>query len=291
MEPAEKSDKRENFTQGLARVYGDTQTHIDISRLISTHLTKTGDIRKTALHRLDLSGALKILDLGCGFGYFTEGLKGVADPAAEVTGIDLHPGYNDFFMNSCRESGLKGRFFSGGVATVKQFENRSFDLIISSFSLYFFPEYIPHISRLLKNDGHFVSITHAVPHMFELTSFIKEILREEGVGFNHELPFEALVRNFSSENGEALLAPWFKQVKKFKCKSNLVFKDGEIESLLKYIRFKESFFLPDNDHDREVLMAIIARKIEKEMKKTGQFSITKDDVIFICAEPVSPARN
>ena len=286
MHPASNPQRREEVQTGLAEVYGDISSQLEVARIITSHLNKKGDIRQIALRTLELSGVTSVLDLGCGSGFFTEGLNGLVHPRASVTGIDVHPSYKDHFLKTCGNSGLQGEFDGKGIDTIKAYIKRSYDLALSSYSLYFFPEYIPEIANLLKPEGHLVAITHAVPHMIELTTFIKNILMQEGIHYHHELPYESLIRNFSDENGMELLAPWFRELKKFRCKSTLEFNDGEIESLLKYLKYKEAFFLPDNDYNRADMIAVIAGRIQQEMKQHGRFSITKDDFIFVCSGPV-----
>ena len=291
MHPAEHPHRREEVQSGLAEVYGDISSQLEVARIITSHLTKKGDIRQIALKTLDLSGAISILDLGCGSGFFTEGLNSLVHPQARVTGIDVHPSYEDHYLEACRKSGLQGAFDGNGIDTIEAYNKRSYDLALSSYSLYFFPGHIPQIAGLIKPGGHLVAITHAVPHMIELTSYIKEILKEEGIDYHHELPYESLIRNFSDENGTELLAPWFRKVKKYKCKSTLEFKDGEINCLLKYLKYKEAFFLPENDFNHAAMINVIAGRIEQEMKRKGLFSITKDDFIFVCTGPVVQTWN
>lgn len=282
----DRPGKEEKVQAVLAEHYGDIASQIEVAGIIQSHLTKKGDIRHIALKRLDLSAASTVIDLGCGTGFFTEGLKGLVHPKVQVTGIDVHDSYRDYFLDTCRKCGFKGDFDGRGIGMIRELPARSADLVISSYSLYFFPEYIPGIAGFLKEGGHFVAITHAVPHMIELTTYFKEVLMQEGINYHHELPYESLIRNFSDENGIELLAPCFMDVRKFKCKSTLVFRDGEIQDLLVYLRHKEDFFLPPNDHNRDELVEVIAGRIDREMKQHGQFSITKDDYIFVCSRPI-----
>jgi SAM-dependent methyltransferase len=291
MHPASNPQRREEVQTGLAEVYGDISSQLEVARIITSHLNKKGDIRQIALRTLELSGVTSVLDLGCGSGFFTEGLNGLVHPRASVTGIDVHPSYEGHFLKTCGHTGLQGVFDGNGIDTIKTYTTRSYDLALSSYSLYFFPGHIPRIARLIKPGGHLVAITHAVPHMIELTSYIKKILEEEGIDYHHELPYESLIRNFSDENGTELLAPWFRKVKKYRCKSTLEFQDGEINSLLKYLKYKEAFFLPENDFNHEDMINVIAGRIEQEMKRTGRFSITKDDFIFVCTGPVPQPWN
>jgi len=283
--------RQEEVKTGLAEVYADIPSQLEVARIIQSHMMKKGDIRHIALNRLDLANARIILDLGCGTGYFSEGLKERVHPHAEILGIDVHPGYTDYFLQACALTGLRGKFDGGGISLLREIEKRSCDLVLSSYSLYFFPEYIPAIAGVLKPGGYLVAITHAVPHMIELTTYIKKILEEEGISYDHELPYDSLIRNFSDENGPELLSPWFRFVKRYICKSTLVFRKGEVPSLLKYLRYKEAFFLPDGSGDRDRLVGIITKRIGEEMKKSGQFSITKDDFIFVCSDPVHTIQN
>ena len=85
--PLQKQDKVQH---DLADAYGDITSHLKVTRIIRSHLTKKGDIRHIALHRLKMSSVRYIVDLGCGSGYFTEGLKECARPGATVIGIDVH---------------------------------------------------------------------------------------------------------------------------------------------------------------------------------------------------------
>lgn len=288
MQPEKHSQKLEKYKTGLAKVYGNTQTHIEVAEIITTHLDKAVDIRKAAFQKADITKALNILDIGCGCGYFTRGLKGVVNPNAGIIGIDLHAAFEEHYLNSCRDAGIQGRFYSDGACTINRFERRSLDLILSSYSLYFFPECIRQLSNLLKEDGCFMAITHSMPHMTELTTFIKEILREEGIEFQKQLPYERLIRNFSGENGKELLSTCFSRVEKYNYKSRLLFKPNDYNSLMKYFRFKESFFLPENNYNKQHITQVIAARVKEELDSVGEFSISKDDCLFICAQPLKP---
>lgn len=278
--------KKGNFgPDKLAKVFSDTCAHIGVAKMIQAHLSNKNDIRKLALQSLDLSSCKKILDVGCGFGYFTQGLEDRIHPNAEVLGIDIHPAYENHYLKTCKKANLKGKFIGDGIAEVTKFPEKSFDLILSSFSFYFFPEYIGRIASLLKNDGICVAITHAVPHMHELTSFVKALLHLRGIGHSGDLPYESLIRNFSSENGKELLNPWFSDIQRQYCKSSLVFPDGDYDSLLKYFKFKHRFFLTENKNRTDELIGLLLEKVKKEMKLYGKFTITKDDIIFVCTQP------
>lgn len=266
----------------LGDVFNDTDSFLAVAKIIQEHLTNKQDIRNIALERLDLSQAKKIIDLGCGFGFFTQGLNGKVHPDAEITGIDRHPKYKQLFLQSCAEAGLRGYFYSKGISFIESFNDCSFDLVICSYALYFFPEYIKQISRLLKKDGVFIVITHSFPHMKEFTSYIKKILHDKGIDFNKRLPYETLIKKFSNENGMELLSPWFHNITGTDIKSTFLFKYNDCESFEKYFRFKRSFFIPGEKSDEDSLANTIFEKVKNDMKKSGELRISKNDVIFTC---------
>lgn len=49
-------------------------------------------------------------------------------------------------------------------------------MVLCSYAMYFFPEIIPEVSRILKNDGVFIVITHATPHLHQFSDFVRAIL-------------------------------------------------------------------------------------------------------------------
>ena len=73
----------------LANVFKDAKKHQEIAGIIKDHLQPKTDIRQLALDGLDLSSSKRILDLGCGFGFFTEALKGRVSNDAIITGVRM----------------------------------------------------------------------------------------------------------------------------------------------------------------------------------------------------------
>jgi ubiquinone/menaquinone biosynthesis C-methylase UbiE len=273
-------------SNSLAEVFSNVDLHLSIAKIINKHLINGEDIRELALNNLLLSKKKNIIDLGCGFGFFTRGLKGKVHKNAEITGVDRHSRNKQHYLNACTEACLKGNFLSDSISVIKSFEKNTFDLAICSYALYFFPEYIEHISRSLKKDGTFVVITHAQPHMKEFTSYVKNILEGEGIDAPSSLPYEVLIDNFSNENGFDLLSDWFKNVESIKVKSSLVFNFEDYVDFAKYIRFKRSFFIPGREYEQELLISILLDKIKSDLKKKGELKISKEDIIFVCTEPI-----
>jgi len=271
------------LSETLAEVFRDANSLMLVAGIIQKHLTNKSDIRNIALDGLDLNNARKIIDLGCGCGFFTRGLKGRIHKDVEIIGIDRHPKCKQLYLHACEIIGTKGSFLGDGISVIEEIEDNSVDIIICSYALYFFPDYINHISRILKDDGFFVTITHSRPHMKEFTDYVKNILRENEIDFHDGLPYESLIENFSNVNGKELLSTWFEEVKAMDYRGTLVFNHNEFDHFEKYFNFKHSFFIPGNDMEQEELTKIILEKVKIDIEKKGQLKITKDDTIFVCS--------
>ena len=276
-----------NTNVKLAEVFKDALTHKNIADIIAAHLTNTLDVRDDALNGLDLTQAKNILDLGCGFGFFTKALHGRVHPEAKITGIDCHPQYETLYLNACNEVGINGKFDSAGVSIINQFDSNAFDLILCSYALYYFPGYISEISRILKKDGIFVAVTHSKPHMREFTSYVRNILLKNKIHTYGDLPYEALIEKFTNENATRLLYPWFHDVLSKDYISLLVFEKENFSDFVQYFRFKHPFFIPGDQHDDEKLTKIILETLKKDIEVNKTLKITKDDVIYICSGPIN----
>ena len=274
--------KEKSIRKNLAKVFNDTESHLKVAKIICDHLVNFQDIRNIALEKVDFSNVRNILDLGCGFGHFTRGLKHKVRPDTNITGIDCHLKYKQLYLNACSETGLQGNFISDGISAINSINAKSIDLVLCSYALYFFPEYIEQISRILKNDGTFVVITHSQPHMKEFTQYVKDILYNEGFDCREPLPYESLIEGFSNVNGEALLSPRFSDIYSIKYKGRLVFNHKDIENFRAYFKFKRSFFIPCKETDVDDMSAIILERMKNDLLRFEKFEISKNDIIFVC---------
>lgn len=269
----------------IQKVFDDIRAHQRIAELIQRFSTNKHDIRRTALEGLDLKECRQILDLGCAFGSFTEKLKDRVSHEAVATGVDLIKTYEPLFLAACRRAGIHGKFFSTGASVLRTFADRSFDLILCSYALYFFPEVIPEIARLLHKKGIFIVITHHRQTAGELIELIKRILDTIGLFHEKELPLEIITGRFSSENGEALLQPWFGRIEAIDFPNKLLFSRRDIEYFLEYCRFKSPLFFTDTGLNMEAVVPVVSEHIRRTTAERQDITISKDDRIFICALP------
>jgi len=244
-------------------VFRDVQKHLAIAQLIRRFSTNKEDIRKTALNQVDLSNCQNVLELGCAFGAFTEALKDKLHLEAIITGIDIIPEYKPFFLEACKRAGYSGIFSSSGIDKIKKFPAGYFDLVICSYALYFFADMIPEITRILKKDGLFITITHSQDDMWEMVSIVKKILKQKNsLEDKQSLPIELIFEQFSAENGEKLLHPFFGRILAIDFKNALVFQHQEIGSFIDYFQFKKSFFLTGTDSHNKNIINQLMRELQ-----------------------------
>jgi SAM-dependent methyltransferase len=271
----------------IRRVFQDAGKHRAIGQLIRRFSTNPGDIRTITLEGIDLTKSRRVLELGCAFGAFTEALKGRLHPAAEIQGIDIIPEYKKFYLDACRRAGYAGTFSSAGVEQIENDDADAFDLILCSYALYFFPHILPEIPRILRQDGHFIAITHSRHDMQELIDLTKIILRQNGLLDERQpLPIEAIVGRFSAQNGARQLKPHFRRIRKIDFKNRLIFAPSEIDHLFEYFHFKKSFFLMGTEAHQKDLVSQLTDALADAAAQGKKITMCKDDRIFICTEPI-----
>jgi SAM-dependent methyltransferase len=272
----------------IHQVFRKVRQHRLIEQIIRRFSSNKNDIRIAALNRVDLSSCHKILEPGCAFGAFTEALKGRLHPDAQITGLDIVPEYETFFLDACNRAGYSGAFSPFGVNAIKNYPAKTFDLVICSFALYFFIGIIPDIARVLKEGGIFITITHSCRNMQELIALTRTILKKNNLLAENELlPIEIILRQFSAENGSNLLSPHFQKVESISFNNSLIFQAWEIGSLMEYYRFKRPFFLTGtNVHKKDILHQLFS-ELKNMAAADEAITMCKDDTIFICSQPAT----
>lgn len=273
----------------VRQVFRNVQKHQNLEGLIRRFSSNKEDIRFKALNEVDLSSCRRVLEMGCAFGAFTEALKGRLHPEATIKGVDIIEEYQPFFLEACRRAGYSGEFSASGVQTIKKYPEASFDLIICSYALYFFVQMIPEIARVLKNDGVFITITHDQNNMRELIHITRKTLTEHHLLLKNQLlPIEVILRQFSSENGNKLLDPFFGRVQKIDFKNALIFQPWDIFFFIDYYQFKSPFFLAGTGIKKKNIVQKLLNKLQDIGAECSRITMSKDDAIFICSQPRLP---
>jgi SAM-dependent methyltransferase len=271
----------------IRRSYCKIGAHRQSRDTIIRYSTNTLDIREVALAGLDLSPVRNVLDLGCGYGFFSEKLTGVVDRGAHITGIDMVVSNRKPYLNVLSSSGFKGNFVHGSSEAVSTMKRGSFDLVAASYSLYFFPHLIGEIARILSPEGIFIAITHSRFTMREILGFIPSCMKEAGAEPPRELVIEKLFSAFSLENGMSLLGPHFEHVEQIEFNNTLSIPQEDVKHFVAYLDGKKPLFLKDV---RDAYPGKLVRVKDCFYRKIHEYSenvkegliITKDDGIFRC---------
>jgi SAM-dependent methyltransferase len=244
----------------IERSYSDLPVHKLVSNIIKKHSKNKVDIRDMAHGLVDWSAVRTILDIGCGYGWFEEGLKG---PFDLITGIDCLEVNRDDFLATAGKIARETAFMKVHLPAPLDVPSDRFDFIAAAYSLYFFPGEAAEIARVLRPGGTFLAITHS------------EGMLEEGERFFSFNNLKQVIRGFSAENAEEILRPYFRNITRVDYVNSLVFDSDESEDLAMYIDFKGAFISKDvmPERAKEAMIGVL--------KKEGRLSFNKNDTIFV----------
>lgn len=261
------------------RLYEHPVAHEVASGIIRRHSTNPRDVREVALAGRRLSHVHDVLDLGCGFGYMGEAIARRVAAGALVVGVDAFEANRVPYSRRIRATGRKVRFVRSRLNRHLDFADHSFDLVVASYSLYFFPTVIPDIARVLRPAGSLVAVTHS-------EESVRAMVRLAGFP-SGGAPLVELVHRFSAETGEERLHPWFREVEREDYPNALRFGAGEIEELLLYLQYKFKS-LTDWPESEPELSALSADEVRRGLLSAGHpVSLDKSDSVFWARRPVA----
>ena len=256
--------------------YADPASHEAVSEIIRRHSDNREDLRHAALRDLDLSRVEEALDLGCGYGFMAEEIARRIAARGRVTGVDACPGNEAAFRRKVARAGRQARFECRLLDRELPWPDRSFDLVVASFSLYFFAQIIPAVARVLRSDGSFIVLTHSEGSFLGL-------LRAVGQPVEHS-PLIALVRRFSAENGGGLLARHFAETRRIDYGNKLTFQPQDWTDLLAFLRSKLPLIAPGQSRDGRTVRGF-EEKLRRSLSDRGSVMVEKNDAIFVCRRP------
>ena len=241
----------------IAKSYSNQAMHTKVSEIISAHSENKTDIRSVAKRMIEWKNVRRMIDLGCGYGWFEDTLEEDLDL---IVGIDYCSENASAFMQRAKKTSKEAIFKMCALPTTIDFPTGYFDLVVCAYSLYFFPEILPEVKRILRNGGVFLIITHS------------ESMFKEGKRFFN---LRTIIKNFSAENGEAILRKHFQHVESVDYTNSLMFHRGDEKDLALYIDFKREFIKKDADPN------LVRETMVQELFKSGELRFNKNDKIFL----------
>jgi ubiquinone/menaquinone biosynthesis C-methylase UbiE len=257
--------------------------------IIKNYSTNKNDIRDVALAGMHFQKVKRVLDLGCGYGFFVEKLKGMLHDSAVAIGIDMVENNREPFLHSVASIQYKGEFITGTAEIIREMPDESFDLIITSYSLYFFPHLMREISRIVSPTGAFIAITHSKNTLGEAIDIIKNCMIKIGIRIKKDTVINKLFHTFSLENGRELLNEYFDRVEREQYHNSMIFTNDNIGDCIFYIQKKKNLIykevierMPDKVQEIE---RCVESSIIEYTKKNGTMALNKDDGVFRCFGP------
>jgi SAM-dependent methyltransferase len=277
-------------TDDIAGTYRAVADHIDTRRHIFRYSENDGDVRDAALQGVDLGWMRSALDLGCAYGFFTEKIASRLHVDAHITGIDLiDNGNRSSFLSIIESAGRRGRFIAKHADCISEMQSGEFDLVIASYSLYFFPHLIGEIARILQPRGVFIAVTHTERSLNEIIQLIPNAMKQTGIDPPGELAISRLLQVFSMENGERRLTPHFETVETIPYPNKLIFPRERIDDCIDYLSKKRNLLFKEvierDRHRLEDVMDVFFSGLRERAEHNAVLEITKNDCIFRCRYP------
>lgn len=253
--------------------------HAAISELLRRHSTNPEDVREVALRDLDLSTVRRVLDLGCAFGYMTAAFAPRLAPKAEIIGVDALATNEPLYLNVVAATGRDGHFMTNEIDRRLDWPDEHFDLVVASYSLYFFPAVIPEVARVLHPEGLFLTITHT-------ETSCRDLLFAAGLPDSDPRLLSG-VRAFAVENADRQLKPWFRDIERIDYTNSLSFEAHEFDEFLIYLSFKLPLFEEAARKD-DALPHPLADRIRAALARQNRVVLEKNDAVYRCRGPRCP---
>ncbi|HOJ42537.1 MAG TPA: class I SAM-dependent methyltransferase [Syntrophorhabdaceae bacterium] len=244
----------------IIKSYADRIFHRKIGLIIKKHSKNKKDIRNQVKKIVDFKRYHRLLDVGCGYGWFLEALP---DGFDVIMGIDCNDENKAEFLSLAEKKAKKAVFIKSFLPSKIDVPSSYFDIIVSAYSLYFFPDMLSEIKRLLAKEGVFIVITHS-SHMLE-----------EGERFFRFDNLRKVIESFSAENGYEILKLYFNHVEYFDYPNELIFHEKDSNALEQYIDFKSAFI------EKDVDPTLVKERLLKELREKKSLSFNKNDRVFI----------
>ena len=256
-----------------------THPHTDQTRLREQYRDSTNLGARIALHarfttaprpwtdwvfdHLDLPGAARVLEVGCGTGLFWRRNRERIPAAWRLMLTDFSFG----MVETVRATGVPANFLQSDAQEIP-FCDAAFDAVVANHMLYHVPDLpraLADIQRVLKSGGKFFAATNSITHMRELD----ELTSPFGIH-----PGSATL-TFTLENGEQILAKHFSSVRRLDFADTLVVT--EVEPLVAYILSMFSAQKIRGSAGEQQLRQVIAERIAHD----GAFRIANAAGLFV----------
>lgn len=239
------------------------RTRISIHEKYSANKTGFGN---WIVSQYKIDKGMNVLELGCGTGDMWKNREELIHNCAKLVLSDFSEG----MITTAKETVGNYDNIAYQVLDIQNipYPDNSFDVVIANMMLYHVPNIekgLAEVRRVLKRDGSFYCATYGE---HGITEYLSKILAAYGVG-------DTLNKNFTLQNGYAILHPFFSRIEKSEYPDSLAVTN--IEDMVEYI-----YSLPSMAILRDVPKYII-KEILIQNSENGILKVPKEYGMFIAS--------
>ena len=247
---------------------GNLNTRISIHQKYSTNKMGFGN---WIFSNYKISQGMKILELGCGTGDMWKGHEDLIKVCDRLVLSDFSEGMLQNAKANLGDRASLGTSLEYRVIDIQNipFEDESFDVVIANMMLYHVPDMnrgLSEVRRVLKKGGAFYCATFGE---YGIMEFLCKALNAYGVE-------DKANKNFTLQNGKAMLEPFFSEVQRLDYEDSLAVTN--LDDLIEYIYSLSSMTSLSSvpkEEIREVLAKYIVNGVLNVPKEYGMFCCRK----------------
>lgn len=224
------------------------------------------DLPQLVIDQIKWSGHETVVDVGCGNGSY---IPHISARANRYVAVDLSHG----MLSSIDHQQIEK--VTADIHALP-FKSHFADVVLANHMLYHIedkPTAIKQIKKILKPGGILLAATNSGNNQPE----IAELLKTTNLSQEEQANFRMPLIDFHLENGEAILQPHFKEVKKWEVKTHFVFNSAE--PLLLYLATLGS---PKDNYPE--IATEIQKHVEAHIVQHGSYKVSKKAGVFICRQ-------
>ena len=241
---------------------GNLNTRISIHQKYSTNKMGFGN---WIFSNYKITKGMNVLELGCGTGDMWKGHEDLIKSCSKLVLSDFSEG----MLENAKENLGDNSNVEYQIIDIQDipYEVESFDVVIANMMLYHVPDMargLSEVRRVLKTDGAFYCATFGEHGIIE---YLSKTLGAYGVEDN-------VNKNFTLQNGNELLAPFFSNVQRLNYEDSLAVTD--IDDLVEYI-YSLSSMTTLSSVPKEEIREVLAKHMEN-----GVLQVPKEYGMFCC---------
>ncbi len=221
---------------------------------------------------LAAGSSARILDVGCGNGWYLTGLRA---RGVDAVGCDLSLG----MLAAAAANGLR---LTNGDVTGLPFVSSAFDVVLAPHMLYHVADRktaVSEIRRVLRPGGRFVAVTNGGGHTRAVNALVESAVRQATPGWEMRNPS---THQFSLENGEEQLREAFGDVRCVRPSELAPVRITDASIVADYVASVADHYQPETVRPWHDVVEDVRAAVQREIDAAGAFFVHGDVGAFIC---------